>query len=224
MSNTVKGSKAATAAAKAPRNVNGGAKAPKANAKAKAKAKNGAKAMNDKALARAIASANKKLPNVTLDSARAAYANAAYREDGSCVTYAMALNERFGKVLTDHRVHWSDVWASKNAKADGSNYQPLWKAIDAERVSLFTLLQGKHSNPAQVWKRARDKAFTIACPNQQRDRDHVVLASKAEKSLKAMYKAFMKETMPSELDLKITDDIGRMLIKHFKIDLSTLEA
>ena len=187
------------------------------------KARTGAKAMNEKAMARAIASATKKLPGVTLDTARATYAGNAVREHGSCVTYAMALNERFGKVLTDHRIHWTEIANSANAKAPDSNYHPIWKAIEAERVELETLMKGKHSNIPQVWKRAKEKAFQIACPGKQRERDHVVPSAKAEKALKALYKSLMKESMPTDLDIKVADAIGRILIASFKIDLSTLD-
>lgn len=192
-----------------------------ANAKVK-KPSTSAKAMGEKALRRAVASAAKKLPSLTLDSARATFANAAYRDESACTAYAMTLNARFGSVLTDHRVHWSDVWASDNAKAEGSNYRPIWQAIESERQDLFALLTGKHSNPAQVWKRARDKAFAIACPGQQRERKRVAPHDKAKKAVIAAYRALMKETMPSDDDLKAAEAIGELLIAAFKVDLSKL--
>lgn len=183
----------------------------------------GAKALNDAAMARAIASASKRIPAISLDAARLAYAGTSIRDEGACTVYAMKMNERFAKALADHRVHWSDIWTSKNAKADGSNYQPLWRAIEGEHQELLGLLKGKHSNPAQVWKRVRDKAYAIACPNQKRERDHVVPSQRAERALKSLYKMLMRETMPSELDLKASEEIGRMLIALFKVDLSTLD-
>lgn len=195
--------------------------APKANNNAKGKAPT--KAERERAfLARAIASANKKLDNTTLDKARDDYARGVIKEDGLCNVYAMALNNRFAFTLKDNGHHWSAIWNSANAKAEGSNLRPVWLAIEEEHKGLLALLENKHSNAPQVWKRVRDKSYALAFPGQKRPpRQTIAPADKALKQLIAAYTAVAKEEIQTDRDVEMVRAIGEALIA-LRVDLAKI--
>jgi hypothetical protein len=199
----------------------------KAGAKDIAKNKKPSKAeLARKAEARAIASAAKVLENVTLDEAAERFAKGEMQVEGLRNVYVMAMNKRFASTLQDGGHHWTAIWASKNAKAAGSNLRPTWDAIDAERKRLEELLVGgtrKHSNPAQVWKRVRDRAFEVAFPGKKREprAPEKTPAEQAMERLIAAYKVVAKESIQTERDERLVDAIGRLLVA-FDVDLKPI--
>ena len=175
------------------------------------------------ALERAIASSNKKLETLTLEQAMAQYANGEIKVDGLRNVYSMAMNNRFGFTLEDKGHHWSVIWKSPNAKAKDSNLRPIWDAIEAERVALDTLLVAKkHSNPAQVWSRVRERSYQLAFPGQKRaPRQTVVPSDKALKQLIPAYTAVAKEDIQTDRDVEMVRVIGEALIA-LKVDLAKI--
>lgn len=177
---------------------------------------------------RAIASASKALENVTLEQAAERFAKGEMQVEGLRNVYAMALNQRFAFTLKDGGHHWSAIWASKNAKQAGSNLRPTWEAIETERKALELLLTSgtrKHSNPAKVWQRVRERAFEIAFPGQKRAprQNDTAPADAALEKLVAAYKVVAKETVQTERDERLVDAIGRLLVA-FNIDLAKINA
>jgi hypothetical protein len=173
-------------------------------------------------LNRAIASSNKKLESMTLEEARDSFAKGAIREDGLCNVYAMAMNNRFAFTLKDNGHHWSAIWNSKNAKAEGSNLLPVWKAIDVEHKDLLALLEGKHSNAPQVWKRVREKSYQLAFPGQKRPpRQTVAPSESALKKLISAYTTVAREEIQTDRDRAMVMAIGEALIA-LKVDLSKI--
>lgn len=201
----------------------------KTGAKDMAKGKVPSKAeLTRKANERAIASAAKVLENVTLEQAAERFAKGEMQVEGLRNVYAMALNKRFAFTLENGGHHWSAIWASKNAKQSGSNLRPTWEAIEAERKALEALLTSgprKHSNPAKVWQRVRERAFEIAFPGQKRAprQNDTAPADAALEKLVAAYKVVAKETVQTERDERLVDAIGRLLVA-FNIDLAKINA
>lgn len=203
----------------------------KARSAAAAKAKSGVakrKPSKDdirrKATERAIASANKRLESITLEEAREQYVRGELKAEGLRNVFAMALNNRFAKVLEDHRLHWSIVWESKTQRHEGSNLHPIWKAIDLERAGLVELLEkGNHSNPSQVWKRVRERAYQLAYPGQKRAprQPGKLPADSAIEKLIAAYKAVARETVQSERDEEIAEVLGRAIVQ-LKLDIEKI--
>ena len=181
-----------------------------------------------KADARAIASAAKALENVTLEQAAERFAKGEMQVEGLRNVYAMALNQRFAFTLKDGGHHWTAIWASKNAKQSGSNLRPTWEAIETERKALEALLTSgtrKHSNPAKVWQRVRERSFEIAFPGQKRAprQNDTAPADAALERLIAAYKVVAKETVQTERDMEMADAIGKLLIA-FKVNLAEINA
>lgn len=201
----------------------------KTGAKDMAKGKAPSKAeLTRKANERAIASAAKVLENVTLEQAAERFAKGEMQVEGLRNVYAMALNKRFAFTLENGGHHWSAIWASKNAKQSGSNLRPTWEAIEAERKVLEALLTSgprKHSNPAKVWQRVRERAFEIAFPGQKRAprQNDTAPADNAIEKIIAAYKVVAKETVQTERDERLVDAIGRLLVA-FNIDLAKINA
>jgi hypothetical protein len=182
------------------------------------------KAERDRAaLERAIASSNKKLETMTLEEAMTQYASGEIKVDGLRNVYAMAMNNRFAFTLEDKGHHWSVIWKSPNAKAKDSNLRPIWDAIEAERVALDTLLtEKKHSNPAQVWSRVRERSYQLAFPGQKRaPRQTSIPAESALKKLIAAYTTVAKEDIQTERDEAMVRVIGEALIA-LKVDLAKI--
>ena len=205
---------------------NGAAAKPIAPAANASKAKKPSKAEQArKDLDRAIASANKKLESTTLESALASYAAGEIKVDGLRNVYAMALNHRFAFLLNDHKLHWTVLWESKTQRNEQSNMHPLWKAVEAARIDLETALTSgprKHSNPAQVWKRVRERSYQLAFPGQKRaPRQTKLPADVAIHNLIAAYKAVARETVQSERDEQIAEVLGRAIIQ-LKLDLDKI--
>lgn len=171
---------------------------------------------------RAIASATKKLANVTLEAAMQQYATGEIKVEGLRNVYAMAMNERFSFCLTAHKLHWSVIWDSKNAKHNESNLNPIWKEIEEQHQALLAFLKGKHSNAPQVWKRTKERAYQIAFPGQKRaPRQPKLPAENAIEKLIAAYRAVAKETVQSERDEQIADVLGHAIIA-LKLDLNKI--
>lgn len=196
---------------------------PAAKVKNNAKVKVPNKAERERAmLNRAIASAAKKLDTMTLDEARDNYAKGVIREDGLCNVYAMALNNRFAFALKDNGHHWAVIWNSKNAKAEGSNLRPIWLAIEEEHKGLLALLEGKHSNAPQVWKRVREKSYQIAFPGQKRPpRQSSAPADSALKKLISAYVTVAREDIQTDRDRDMVKAIGEALIA-LEVDLAKI--
>lgn len=201
----------------------------KTGAKDMAKGKVPSKAeLTRKANERAIASAAKVLENVTLEQAAERFAKGEMQVEGLRNVYAMAMNKRFAFTLENGGHHWSAIWASKNAKQAGSNLRPTWEAIEAERKALEALLTSgpkKHSNPAKVWQRVRERSYEIAFPGQKRAprQNDTAPADAALEKLVAAYKVVAKETVQTERDERLVDAIGRLLVA-FNIDLAKINA
>ena len=199
----------------------------KASAKDIAKNKKPSKAeIARKAEARAIASATKALEKITLDEAAERFAKGEMQVEGLRNVYVMAMNNRFAYTMKDGGHHWSLIWASKNAKAAGSNLRPTWDAIDAERKRLDELLTSgprKHSNPAQVWKRVRDRSWEVAFPGKKREprAPEKTPAEQAMERLIAAYKVVAKESIQTERDERLVAAIGRLLVA-FDVDLKPI--
>lgn len=201
----------------------------KAGAKDIAKGKAPSKAeLARKANERAIASAAKELAKCTMEQATDRFVRDELKVEGSRNVYAMAMNNRFAFTLENGGHHWSAIWTSKNAKQPGSNLRAVWEAIDAEYETLKSLLTSgtrKHSNPAKVWQRARERAFEIAFPGQKRAprQNDTAPADAALEKLVAAYKVVAKETVQTERDERLVDAIGRLLVA-FNIDLAKINA
>lgn len=171
---------------------------------------------------RAIASSEKELARTTLEQARFNFADVNVKEQQKCRTYAMHLNSMFAFILRDHKIHWSEVYNSGNAKHVDSNLRPIWLLIDAEYDALKALMEGKHSNIAGVWKRAWEKAFAIAFPGKKREpRNAKLPADSAMEKLISAYKTVAKETIQSERDERIALVIGEALIA-LKVDIQKI--
>ena len=219
---------AKTAAFVAASNLNTG-KVKAAGAKDMAKGKAPTKAeLARKADERAIASAAKVLASVTLEQATGQFVKDELKVESSRNVYVMAMNKRFAFTLENGGHHWSAIWTSKNAQQADSNLRPTWEAIDAEYTTLKALLTGgpkKHSNPAKVWQRARERGFEIAFPGQKRAPRHndTAPADSAIDKIIAAYKVVAKETVQTERDERLVAAIGRLLVA-FNIDLAKINA
>ena len=177
----------------------------KANA-AKLKAKRDAamKAKNDK-------SVEVTLAKLTTNDALHAYVNSQDKMQGLARVMFHKIADETG--MRD--------WPTLTAANARGNERAVWDKLEEMRKIMQSASEAKGlvnkdkpwSDIKAIWKKANPDSVK---------REAKALEVKQKNGLVALYKAGMKEQRPTEGELSVNDQIGRLLVAAFKVDLSTL--
>lgn len=141
-------------------------------------------------------------------------------------TYAVNLNKKWASTMEDKGHHWTVISNSKNAKHPDNNLYPVWKEIEDERIAFIAAISSgpkAHSNPDQVWKRFKDRAYGIDFPMQKRPpriSDKLPIEKAKEKLISAYY-AVAKETVQSDEDEQLARLLGAVM-KQIGMDMKKI--
>lgn len=179
---------------------------------------------------RANASAAKAISDDTFDPLKTTrdYITSHDRSQGLARVLGAHMNNMFAAPMADLRIHWSDILASKNAKAEGSNLRPIWERIEHERKAFLALYAEAKPNASEsaarvAWKGIRDAAVALyRGTGEKRERVTRTAGEVARDDLIHAYKALGKETCPTDADLETQRAIGEVLARVYRVDLSTL--
>lgn len=162
--------------------------------------------------AKAEAKAAKAGVNISLEKAIEDAVSATHRSDASSRVMAYCMETTFG-------ADWF-TWTSANARTD--NEKATFKAIEGYRTLCREKAIAKGlANPNKPWsdarKVSRDKLYGGTNTRQPKPLDE-----RFKVELSKLYKAAQKEERPTEQELDMSEQIGRMLVKFFGIDLTKL--
>lgn len=200
---------------------------PKAKAKSNAKAKGPTKAERERAQdTRHRTQAAKGSEGKEVGALMAAYVQTAGTNASAARILGAALNAEFAADMKAHKVHWKFIHASKNAKAEGSNLRPLWERIEARRLEVQELAlkndRINHASRNKLWSDLMAAALSLTDYAKKVEGPTLSTAAKAKRELVKLYKALMREEMPTDVDLATTNAIGALLRNTYKVDLSSL--
>lgn len=162
--------------------------------------------------AKAEAKAAKAGVNISLEKAIDDAVSATQRGDAACRVLAFSLEQTFGG-------DWF-TWTSANARSD--NEKQTFAAIEKFRnLCRETAIAKGLANPNKPWsdarKVSRDKLY-----GGTNTRQPMPLDERFKIELSKLYKAAQKEERPTEQELDMSEQIGRMLVKFFGVDLTKL--
>ena len=111
-------------------------------------------------------------------------------------------------------------WPTLSAANARGNERAVWDKLEEMRKIMQAASEAKGlvnkdkpwSDIKAIWKKANPDSVK---------REAKALEVKQKNGLVALYKAGMKEQRPTEGELSVNDQIGRLLVAAFKVDLST---
>jgi hypothetical protein len=146
-----------------------------------------------------------------IDKARASVIGDTGKAQGSARVYAHALIGRFG-------ADWYTFTAA-NSRTD--NEKAHFNAIEAERKQCAAEYATKWGDEGKNMPWSRAKAITKALrEGGNTERTAKPLDKTFHDGLLALYKKGMKEERQTELEADCNTDIGELLVKYFKEDIT----
>ena len=104
-----------------------------------------------------------------------------------------------------------------------NNEKAVLARVEEKRKAITAIAEAKGlTHPKQPWQQVVKAAKAILEPNATRERTGKALDVVLKGELVKLYKRAMKEERPTETELEVSRDIGRILIAAFHVDLSTL--
>jgi len=162
------------------------------------------KAQNDKSVEALIA-------KLTANEAMTAYVRDYGKMEGMARVMAHKIADETGM---------RDWYTLTSANARG-NERAVWDKLEELRKIVEAAAEAKGlSNKYAPWA-AIKKIAKAGDPNSTK-REAKALQVIQKNGLTALYKSGMREQRPTEGELSVNDQIGRLLIAAFKVDLSTL--
>jgi len=190
-------------------------------AKAKAKAKGPTKAAKAKAnLDKANASASAKLPTMSFAVMADKLITASKANDGAARVMAHYMNSMFSAEMASFKCHWS-AFSPANCRTD--NEKAILARIEAMRKEVQALAEKKGlANTHKPWSDMKRVSVDLFSGGKRMEKTAKPLDTVQRDLLTKLYKAAMKEERPTNIECDVNDTIGRLLVRYFKVDLSTL--
>lgn len=178
-----------------------------------AKTKQPTKAERSRNIAAKLTAKAKASPLVLdIDKARAAVVTKTGEAGSAARVYAHALIAKFG----------ADYYTFSDANSRTDNEKAHFASIETERKRCAADYAAKYGEEGKNMPWSRAKAIARALREHGETRPGKPLDTKQKAALVTLYKACMKEERATEAELQVNDAIGRILMAHFKVDLSTL--
>lgn len=183
----------------------------KATANTNVKGKPVSKAEQARKLSARLAAKGKAdAAKVTLDEARAKCITKTGESASSARVYAHALIAKFG----------ADYYTFTAANARTDNERAHFAAIEDERKLCAATYASKYGEEGKNMPWSRAKAIARQLREGGEPRQGKPLDVKQKTGLLAIYRAGMKEERQTEQEANVNEEIGRLLVAYFKVDLS----